>query len=242
MLTADIVSYDQRGRLIAAAAAAFVFSAMQSWTVLAAGALCAILLAALARYPLALLLRHLAPANFFLLFLLLTVPWSMPGHAAFSIGPLDFSREGLSLAGSAAVKCNIILVVFLVLMRGMEIAGMGAALERLKAPPKMVFLLLFTFRHIHVIGSEWKRMQAAAALRGFHARTSLHTYRTIASMLGMTVVSSIERSRRAYEAMLLRGFCGSFHTAEEPCGGGKAFFCCFAAVLALLAAAEHMAR
>ena len=242
MLTADIPTFDQRGRLVAAAAAAFVFSAVQSRAVLAAGALGAILLAALARYPFRMLLRRLAPANIFLLFLLLTVPWSMPGHAAFSIGPLDFSREGLSLAMSAAVKCNAILAVFLVMMRGMEIAGMGAALERLKAPPKMVFLLLFTFRHIHVIGSEWKRMQTAAALRGFRPLTSLHTYRTIASMLGMTVVSSIERSRRAHEAMLLRGFCGSFHTADEPCGDGKAFFCCFAAVLAALAAAECMAR
>ena len=87
MLTADISSYDQRGRLLAAVAAAFVFSALQSWTVLAAGALGALLLAAMARYPLGLLLRRLAPANLFLIFLLLTVPWSMPGHAAFSIGP-----------------------------------------------------------------------------------------------------------------------------------------------------------
>ncbi len=242
MLIVDIRSCDHRGRLAASAATALLCSAMQSWAVLAACVLFAMLLTAVTRYPFLLLLRRLAPANMFLLFLLVTVPWSMPGHAAITLGPLSFSQEGLSLVASAATKCYCIVTVFLVMTFGMEIADMGAALERMHAPPKMVFLFLFTFRHIHVIGSEWKRMKTAAALRGFHASTSMHTYRTIGSMLAMTIISSIDRSRRVYEAMLLRGFHGTFHTAEDPHGGGMGFFCCFAVALLTLAAADCITR
>lgn len=43
-------------------------------------------------------------------------------------------------------------------------------------------------------------------------RTNLHTYRTLASLLGLLLVRSYERSLRVREAMLLRGFEGRFRS------------------------------
>ena len=40
----------------------------------------------------------------------------------------------------------------------------------------------------------------------------MHTYRTVASLLGLLLVRSYERSQRVREAMLLRGFSGQFHS------------------------------
>ncbi len=231
----DIASYDQRARLVFCVLTAFLFSFLQAPQTLLAALAASVMLAAAARCSAARLLKSLAPANFFLLFLLLTVPWGMPGDPVWSLGPLSFSREGLELVFGAAVKCNAILISFLVLSADMSIADMGAAMEKLRVPRKLVFLFLFTFRQVHVISEEWKRMRTAAALRGFRPRTSLHTYRTLASMIGMTVVGSIDRSRRAYEAMQLRGFRGMFRTVSGCSGGGACFFLCFAVFLAALA-------
>ena len=40
----------------------------------------------------------------------------------------------------------------------------------------------------------------------FGARTSFHTYRTLASLLGILLLRGLDRARRVHEAMLLRGF------------------------------------
>ena len=161
------------------------------------------------------LLKRLAIANFFILFLWATVPLTVPGESLASLGPLSISREGVALALSVTVKCNAILLCVLVLIADLDLPLIGYALERLCVPAKLVFLFLFTCRYIHVIGDEWQKLQTSARLRGFLPRTSLHTYRTIGNMLGLTVINSIDRSKRIYEAMLLRGFKESFHTVTE---------------------------
>lgn len=229
---------DPRTLLLAAAGAALVFSLLQSPAVACAAALLALGLALAQRQPLGLLLKRLALANFFILFIWLTVPVTVPGESLVSLGPLSLSREGLALALGVTLKCNAILLCFLALLADLDVPLAGYALERLRVPAKLVFLFLFTCRYIHVIGEEWQKLQTAAKLRGFVARSSLHTYRTIGNMLGLTLVNSLDRSRRIYEAMLLRGFNGEFHTvAELKTAGrdilfGSAFFITLAALLA----------
>lgn len=179
---------------------------------LAAGA--ALLLAAvvlvLSRPPLRQLSRRVALVNVFLLFLWLTVPLTMPGTPALVLGPLTASHEGIALVWLATLKSNAILLAFLALVATMDSPTMGHALDRLGAPNKLVFLFLFTYRYLHVIADEWQRLTTAARLRGFVPRTGMHTYRTIGNMLAMVLVNSFDRSGRVYQAMVLRGFQGSF--------------------------------
>ncbi|MDL2313728.1 cobalt ECF transporter T component CbiQ [Desulfovibrio sp. OttesenSCG-928-C14] len=208
-------SLDPRTLLLAATGAAVCFSLIQSTAMACAGLLLALGLVMALRPPLGPLLKRLALANFFILFIWLTVPLTVPGESLAHFGPLDLSREGLALALSVTLKCNAILLCFLVLISDLKLPLIGYSLERLRVPAKLVFLFLFTCRYIHVIGEEWERLQTSARLRGFVPRTSLHTYRTIGNMLGLTVINSIDRSRRIYEAMLLRGFNGEFHTVAE---------------------------
>ena len=160
--------------------------------------------------PVGQLFRRVALVNVFLLFLWLTVPLTMPGTPALVMGPLTASHEGIALVWLATLKSNAILLTFLALVATMDSPTMGHALDRLGVPTKLVFLFLFTYRYLHVIADEWQRLTTAARLRGFAPRTAMHTYRTIGNMLAMVLVNSFDRSGRVYQAMVLRGFQGSF--------------------------------
>jgi cobalt/nickel transport system permease protein len=231
---------DPGALLLAAFGAAVCFSLLRGMAVSCIGLALALLLAALGGQSPSALLKRLVPANFFIFFLWLTVPLTMAGANPIPCGPLQLSREGLALALSVTVKCNAILLCLLALLAGLSLPQIGCSLERLRVPPKLVFLFLFTCRYIHVIGQEWRKLQTAALLRGFVPRTSLHTYRTVGNMLGLTVINSLDRSRRIYEAMLLRGFEGQFQTAAEgkATRGDVAFTACFFLLLLCLLAAD----
>lgn len=162
------------------------------------------------------LVKRLLVVNVFILFLWLTVPFAMAGagqeDALAVFGPFVLSRGGAGLALLATLKANAIVMLFLALVASLESPVIGSAMERLRVPGKLVFLFLFTYRYVHVIAAEWRRLQTAAALRGFRPRTDRHSYRTIGNMLGMVFVRGFERSGRVYEAMTLRGFSGRFQT------------------------------
>jgi cobalt/nickel transport system permease protein len=206
---------DPRTLLLAATGAAVCFSLVHDMGMACACLVLALILVVVRKPPLIPLLKRLAIANFFILFLWATVPLTMPGESLAGLGPCSISREGVALALSVTVKCNAILLCVLVLTADLDLPLIGYALEQLRVPVKLVFLFLFTCRYIHVIGDEWQKLQTSARLRGFLPRTSLHTYRTVGNMLGLTVINSIDRSKRIYEAMLLRGFKESFHTVTE---------------------------
>lgn len=216
---------DPRALLLAAAGAAVCFSCVRSLALSCACLVFSLILLAAHRPSFVPLLKHLGVVNLFVAFIWLTVPPTMPGESVARLGPLSWSAEGLELALLVTVKCNAIMLSFFALATGISLQEIGCALERLRAPKKLVFVFLFTCRYIHVIGEEWRRLQTAARLRGFVPRNSLHTYRTIGNMLGLTFINAIDRSRRIHDAMLLRGFQGVFHTVTEPRGtAGDALF------------------
>jgi len=237
-------STDPRALVLAAAGTALCLSLIQTLAVAWASLSFAVLFALACGPEWRILLKRLALANFFILFIWLTVPWTMPGTAILTLGPFALSREGVMLATGVSVKCNAIVLIYIAIMADMDLARIGVALEQLYMPEKLVFLFLFTCRYIHVIGDEWKKLQTAAALRGFILKSSLHTYRTIANMLGLTVINSVNRSHRIYEAMLLRGFSGHFHTAAELKAGtcDIVFTTFFFLVLACLLGADIYIR
>ncbi len=206
---------DPRTLLLAAACAAFCFSCVRSLQASLACLAFALLLAVFRGLRAVPLLKRLAGVNVFIAFIWLTVPFTMPGERIAGIGPLAWSREGVHLALLVTLKCNAILISFLALVGGISLPRIGCALERLRVPPKLVFVFLFTWRYIHVVGEEWHRLLTAAKLRGFVPRNSLHTYRTIGNLLGLTLINALDRSRRIYEAMLTRGFAGKFHTVAD---------------------------
>ena len=95
------------------------------------------------------------------------------------------------------------------------LSTLGYALNRLKVPEKIIYLLLITYRYIFVIEQEYQRLIRAARIRCFEPGTNLHTYRTYAYLVGMLFVRASARAERVYQAMICRGFSGKFHTLQD---------------------------
>ena len=203
---------DPRVRLAFAGGLAFCLSPLHSLAACCAGLALGLLLLAAARPPLWPLLQRLAVINFFVLFLWCVTPLTVPGTPVAQWGVFSISAEGVRLSLLVSIKSNAISCIFLALVATMDAPTAGHALERLRCPSKLVFLFLFTVRYVHVIAQEWRTLLVAARLRGFCPRTDMHTYRTLASLLGLLLVRSYERAQRVREAMILRGFSGHFRS------------------------------
>ena len=91
---------------------------------------------------------------------------------------------------------------------------MGHALARLKAPDKLVHLLLFTVRYLGVLHEELLRLRRAMRARAFVPRSDRHTWRVTGWLAGMLLVRGLERARRVSAAMKCRGFHGRFYLLD----------------------------
>lgn len=225
---------DPRAKLTAAAALSCILAVspgpVAPALALAVGAMALVW----ARLPSGALLRRLAAVNGFVVFLWVFLPFGTPGEALAAVGPFTATRPGVQLAVLVTLKTNAIMCLFLALVATSDAASLGQAMHRLRVPPKLVFLFLFTYRFIHVIGEEQRRLFTAARLRGFTPRTSMHTYRTLASLLAMVLVGAMRRAEMTRQAMLLRCFNGRFATLRAfRLGRGEYVFLAGAALFAV---------
>ncbi|WP_421903268.1 cobalt ECF transporter T component CbiQ [Maridesulfovibrio sp.] len=197
-------------------ACAFLFSlagALVTNLAAATGVLTAgIIFAIAARLSLATLLNRLLIVNFFVLFLWVFLPFSRPGEPVFNIGPFTATLEGIIYTAIITLKSNGVILAMTALISTMEVQTLGAGMQSLKLPEKLCRLLLFSWRYVHVMSTEYSRMRRAAAMRAFSPRTNMTTYRTYAWLMGMLLVRSLDRAQRVWQAMLCRGFDGTFHT------------------------------
>lgn len=193
-----------------------VFSVATALLHTTGNALCAFcigsILLFLPQVPVFPLLRQLCFANIFIAFLWLFLPFSVIGTPFFTAGPLTASKEGIELALLITLKSNAILMGILVLVATTSITAIGQSLTTLHIPQKLILLLLFCWRYLHVIIEEYGRLHTAAKMRGFVAGTNRHTYRTYAHLVAMLLINSLNRAERIHNAMRLRGFTGSFHS------------------------------
>ena len=230
---------DPRIRLAFAGGLAVCISLLHSLPACILGLALGLSLLAGARPPLRPLLQRMGTINLFVLFLWCVTPLTTPGTTLAQWGFLRVSAQGVHLALLVSIKSNAIACVFLALVATMNAPTAGHALERLHCPPKLVFLFLFTARYVHVIAQEWRTLLVAARLRGFRPRTDMHTYRTMASLLGLLLVRSYERSLRVREAMVLRAFAGrfrsvaTFHAQWSDCFFALGLLLCMAGMIAV---------
>ena len=207
---APIQAIDPRVRLLCALFAAVCMTLLTEIDSCCLGLCLSAPLLALSRPPLGGLLRRLLAVNLFLALFWCFTPWTTPGTPYAALGPCVITREGLTLALVTSLKVNALACLFLALAGSMAPGAAAHALADLGLPDKLVFLLLLAARDIHLLFAEWNALRVAAALRGFRPRCDLHTYRTLASLLGLLLVRGHDRACRVHEAMLLRAFSGKF--------------------------------
>ncbi len=160
-------------------------------------------------------LRAGAFVNTFLIVIAATSALTYPSGGCYQIGSFCISKEGLEFAARLFLKSNEILLLMVLLVSTTPVFLLANALHHLRAPSKMVLLLFFSYRYLHVVEDELKKLTKAAKARGFSPGTNAATYRAYGYILGSLFVKSYLRARQIHKAMLCRGFNGVFHV-EKP--------------------------
>jgi len=169
-----------------------------------------IALAAFARLDTQLLLKRLSIINFFIIFVCLFLPWTIPGPSiALPVLP-DPSINGMKAALALFLKSNAMVLFNIDLLSTSSVFALNHAMAHMKLPTKLINLFFFSWRYLHVLEEEFHNMRRAAFARGFEPTTSFFTYKTYANILGGLFVRSMDRGERVYRAMVCRGFNGTF--------------------------------
>jgi cobalt/nickel transport system permease protein len=203
---------DPRGKIVVAALFAVLMAVSKSYATALAGLALALLCLVLARLPWKKVVARLLVVNSFIFFLWIVLPLTYPGDAVFHWGPLAATRQGLIFTGLITLKSNAIIIALIALIATVPVITLGQAMHNLRFPNKLCHMLLFTYRYLYVIEQEFQRLVQAMKIRGFRPRTNLHTYRSYANLAAMLLVRSYDRADRVFQAMLCRGFHGTFYS------------------------------
>ncbi|MBN2326430.1 MAG: cobalt ECF transporter T component CbiQ [Candidatus Omnitrophica bacterium] len=199
--------------------------------------LVSVALLALTRLPLSLIMRRLGVVHFFLIPCFIILPFTASGDRIDIIG-FSASWQGAVLALTLYLRAVAIVLISIVLLYSTSMSLLLRAAERLRVPRVLVQVGLLTYRYIFTLANELTNMRRALISRGFRSRLNGATYRTLANMVGITLIRSFERTDRIYRAMQCRGYRGSMHTlhrfAVQGADVGKSAVCLTAAVLLLL--------
>ncbi len=149
------------------------------------------------------------------LFVSFTLPFTVRGGPVYSMGPFMVSGEGLKFGALIFMKSSAIITLMILLISTSSPFSIIHALHHLRLPGRIVQLLFFTFRYIHVVREEYSKLNSALKLRCFRPGTNFHTYRTYAYLVATLLLRSYDRAERVYKAMLARGFRGVFPVLEH---------------------------
>ena len=206
---------DPRFRVIAAIVYSFVVAIVYRFPALGLALAASLTMIRLANLDPGRVFSRLLLVNGFVALFWVILPFTAGGEILYQLGPLDIQKRGIVLAAQITLKSNAILLALIALTATMSFATLGHAMNQLKFPEKLVYLLLLTYRYIFVIEQEYKKILRAIKIRGFSPGTSLHCYKTYAYVIGMLFVRASARAERVYQAMRCRGFAGKFYSLAE---------------------------
>lgn len=161
----------------------------------------------LSKLPYPFLRSRLQVPGFFILIIVLILPFVAGSTVLFTLGPLTIYTEGVVAAVLLATRFICIITLTVVLFGTDTFLNAIRAMRALKFPDTLADITLLTYRYIFEIGNMFTQMRIAVRLRGFRSNQfSLQLMSVLASLLGNMLVRSYEQSDRVYKAMILRGY------------------------------------
>jgi cobalt/nickel transport system permease protein len=161
----------------------------------------------LARLPVRVFARRLLVETPFVLFAV-ALPFIGTGPRTEVFG-VSISTAGAWAAWGILAKATLGCAATVVLAWSTPVPDVLRGLERLRVPKLLVAIAGFMVRYLDVVMGELHRLQIARVSRGDDARW-LWQGRAVAATAGTMFVRSFERGERVQQAMLSRGFDGTF--------------------------------
>ncbi len=118
--------------------------------------------------------------------------------------PLGWEKASFLMARS--LTCLLIMNSFLLSVPKYHLS---IALKGLPLPIKMQEIVILTAEYLEILLSEIKHMETSAKLRSLNGNSNWLRYIS-ASMIGSLYLRSLDRAERVYNAMIIRGYNGTF--------------------------------
>ena len=206
-LDSVIHHWEQRSKLVGLFALIFAFACVEHLVLLPAMAIITATLFYLSRLPFSFLLTRLRYPGWFILGVVIFLPFVAGKTVIFSLGFLEIKQEGCLQVLLIVTRFLCILTVSLILFGTAPFLTTIKAMQNLGLPQTIVDMMLLTYRYLEELGSILKTRQRAMKMRGFNNKSfSPRNLKTLASLTGSLLVTSYEKSKLVYQAMLLRGY------------------------------------
>lgn len=140
------------------------------------------------------------PVLFVLSRVLLLEPFAL-GGAMLSL----FQPAGAVVFATLMVKSTLCIATIVLLSNTMPFAALLNLLKKLGMPSLLVTTLGLMYRYIFVLVDEGERMRRARVSRTFSPNRR-RRWSTLASVIGLLGIRSMERSERIFAAMRARGW------------------------------------
>jgi cobalt/nickel transport system ATP-binding protein len=213
-LNSPLHRWEPRAKLIGLMILMFAFACVQDLRLLPAMVAVTSLLFWFSQLPLAFLLSRFRYAGFFLLAMILLLPFLSGDQVIWQWGSLAIYQEGSLAALLISGRFFCIFTLSLLLLGTTPFLTTIKAMRSLGLPVILSDMTLLAYRYLHEIGDDLQRMQQAMRLRAFQTqprsrvewRTVWTDLNRLASLAGTLLIRSYEQSERVYKAMRLRGY------------------------------------
>jgi cobalt/nickel transport system permease protein len=206
-IKSPIHNWEQTSKLVALLILIFAYSFVTKLTLLPVIILITIILFTLSKLPLSFLVSRLRYPGFFILTIIIFLPFLAGKNVILDLGILTIKEEGCLAVIKIVTRFICILTVSLVLFGTAPFLRTIKAMKLLGLSAIIVDMMLLSYRYLEELGEMLTTMQRAMKLRGFHGHNfSKRNLQIIADLTGTLLVRSYEQSQRVYQAMVLRGY------------------------------------
>lgn len=219
-LDSPVHRLDPRVKLVTTLLLAFTAVTIKSIISMLLLLLVILLVALLSRLPMR---SFLGRATFFIPFfagiIALPILFITPGVPLLSLDfgaiHLVISKEGFSTAALFVFRVWLCVASVILLLLTTEFPRLIRGLEKLRVPRAFTMMLSITFRYIFLSIDELLRMLRAKEARTFGKLGVRRSVKLAAGVISTSLARSYERGEHVYQAMLARGFDGSFRTISD---------------------------
>lgn len=214
-LDSPLHRWQQEYKLVGLLSIIFAFAFVQNIWLLPIMVLITCVLFTLSQIPVSFLFKRLRYPSWFILAVIILLPFVSGETTVFQLGSLVIKEEGCWQALLVSVRFFCILTVSLVLFGTAPFLSSIKAMRSLGLPIVVVDMTLLSYRYLEELGETLTTMQRAMKLRGFQPKGfNRRNLEIFAQLTGSILIRSYDRSLRIYQAMILRGYGSPRKTTE----------------------------